>query len=455
MENQFNENLEPSVQEDQNSTSIMTKGLIILGLTLLMLIPIPFILNLIEERKESQESVVNEVASKWSGDQVIYGPFLQINYNQISKNGNGKDVISNESLYVSPNENYIKSDVNNSIKNRSLYDVIVYNAKLNLKSSFSNFDKIIAESNLDPNKITGVKIIFAIKDDKGFEDKIVAKSGGNNYVLNYDDSINLFSEIIQIDEDLNKTINLSFLSKVIDYKSFDFKNVTMDFNIKGSNSLQFLPSAIRNHVEVSSNWKDLKFDGYSLPIDTTNLDGKYNATWKIYEQNPMGGQYWRNTNKVNSYSFGVNFLQMNDSYDKTYRSTKYAILFIGLTFVAFFFIENRNKFNIHIVQYTLVGFAICVNFVLLLSISEYLGFDIAYFISSVATLILISLFVYSFLKSIKLTSRISAILLLLYVFIYSVLQLKEHALLVGSIGLFIILAAVMFYSKNIEWNLKK
>ena len=177
--------------------------------------------------------------------------------------------------------------------------------------------------------------------------------------------------------------------------------------------------------------------------------------WSIYQQNPLQGQVWQDASNFADYSFGVNFLQMNDHYDKTYRSTKYAILFIGLTFVAFFFIESRNRFNIHLVQYALVGFAISVNFVLLLSLSEYLGFDIAYFISSGATILLITFFVNSFLKSISLSLKISMMLVVLYAFIYSVLQLKEHALLVGSIGLFIIVAILMYYSKNIEWNKTK
>ncbi len=127
-------------------------------------------------------------------------------------------------------------------------------------------------------------------------------------------------------------------------------------------------------------------------------NGKTNVKWSIYQQNPLQGQIWQDASNFSDYSFGVNFLQMNDHYDKTYRSTKYAILFIGLTFVAFFFIESRNNFNIHLVQYALVGFAICVNFVLLLSLSEYLGFDLAYFISSGATILLITFFCQFFPK---------------------------------------------------------
>ncbi|QTV05598.1 cell envelope integrity protein CreD [Faecalibacter bovis] len=460
MENQFEEEIQ---QEVETSKSTMTKGLIILGLTLLMLIPIPFILNLIIERQESQENVIKEISTKWSGSQVVYGPFLQIKHNIVGKDEKGKQTISQEIIYVSANENWIDADVNNTIKRRNLYDVVVYNSKLNLKSSFPTFDKIVAEANIKPENIVDTKLVFAIKDEKGFNNKIIAKAGNKSYPLNFDDQIKFKSgEVVVVNNGYelempeSNNVDLNFLSRSIDPKTFDYNSVILNIDIKGSNSLKFLPSALHTNVNLSSNWKDLKFDGYVLPSDsliTTN--NKTTAQWKVYQQNPMNGQFWKNNIDFETYAFGVDFLQMNDHYDKTYRSTKYAILFIGLTFVAFFFIENRNKFNIHIVQYALVGFAICINFVLLLSISEYLGFDYAYFISAFATLGLITFFINSFLKSWKLTVRITMIILLLYLFIYSVLQLKEHALLVGSIGLFIILAIIMYYSKNIEWISKK
>ena len=255
---------------------------------------------------------------------------------------------------------------------------------------------------------------------------------------------------------IKKVMPVQMMSQKIDPSTFDFNQVSINLVMKGSQMLNIIPSAINTKVDLTTNWKDLKYDGNFLPnSDPETKNGKTNVKWSIYQQNPLQGQIWQDASNFSDYSFGVNFLQMNDHYDKTYRSTKYAILFIGLTFVAFFFIESRNNFNIHLVQYALVGFAICVNFVLLLSLSEYLGFDIAYFISSGATILLITFFVNSLLKSFGLAFKITLMLILLYTFIYSVLQLKEHALLVGSIGLFIIVAILMYYSKNIEWNKTK
>jgi len=455
MENQFTEN---KLEQLTTSKSTMTKGFIILVLTLLMLIPVPFILNLIEERQQFQENVVNDISNKWSGSQVIYGPFIQVNYNYLAKNEKGDPITVQGLAYASANENFITADVNNTIKKRNLYQVNVYDSKLSLQSKFPTYERILSEFSIMPENVNDVKIVFAIKDSKGYESNIVAKSGGVDYPLNFEDAIQIKNSVIPKDVPgvEPKNSNLNFLSKSINPQQFNFNSLKLDLKLKGSNSLQFLPSAVQTNVKLTSNWKDLKFDGFVIPTDSITVKNNISTVnWKVFQQNPLNGQFWKGNVDFDSYVFGVDFLQMNDHYDKTYRSTKYSILFIGLTFLAFFFIENKNNFNIHIVQYALVGFAVCINFVLLLSISEYLGFNYAYFISAFATLALITVFVNSFLQSWKYTLRISMILFLLYAFIYSVLQLKEHALLVGSIGLFIILGLIMYYSKNIEWNTKK
>ena len=328
-----------------------------------------------------------------------------------------------------------------------------------------SFTEMLKDAEIEQANVVSTKIVFGISDTKGYENKLIVNSGGKNYPLIVDTRTIVLETLPEPVSAANegqdysrnnkdaKTSPVQFMSQKIDPTTFDFNQVALNFSMKGSQVLNFIPSAINTKVDLTTNWKDLKYDGNFLPnTDPTQKDGKTNVKWSSYQQNPLQGQIWQDASKFTDYSFGVNFLQMNDHYDKTYRSTKYAILFIGLTFVAFFFIENRNRFNIHLVQYALVGFSISVNFVLLLSLSEYLGFDLAYFISSGATILLITFFVYSFLKSFSLTLKITMMLVLLYAFIYSVLQLKEHALLVGSIGLFMIVAILMYYSKNIEWN---
>jgi inner membrane protein len=140
-----------------------------------------------------------------------------------------------------------------------------------------------------------------------------------------------------------------------------------------------------------------------------------------------------------------------DGYQKSHRSIRYAILFIGFTFLVFFFIEALNKILIHPVQYILVGVALIVFFTLLLSISEHLHFNLAFIISALATLVLIAGYVKAILKSNKLTLLITGILFVLYAFIFIIIQLQDFALLIGSIGVFIILSLVMYFSRKIDW----
>lgn len=448
-----------------SSNKTMIKGFLVCLLVLLMLIPIPFILNLIEERQDNKTKVITEISDKWSGKQTVYGPFVEITYLENVKNQEGKIIQQQNTKYVSANDLSVNGTIDSQLKSRSIYDAVVYTSKMNFNSKFMSFTEMLKDAEIEQANVVSTKIVFGISDTKGYENKLIVNSGGKNYPLIVDTRTIVLETLPEPVSAANegqdysrnnkdaKTSPVQFMSQKIDPTTFDFNQVALNFSMKGSQVLNFIPSAINTKVDLTTNWKDLKYDGNFLPnTDPTQKDGKTNVKWSIYQQNPLQGQIWQDASKFTDYSFGVNFLQMNDHYDKTYRSTKYAILFIGLTFVAFFFIENRNRFNIHLVQYALVGFAISVNFVLLLSLSEYLGFDLAYFISSGATILLITFFVYSFLKSFSLTLKITMMLVLLYAFIYSVLQLKEHALLVGSIGLFMIVAILMYYSKNIEWN---
>jgi inner membrane protein len=163
-------------------------------------------------------------------------------------------------------------------------------------------------------------------------------------------------------------------------------------------------------------------------------------------------QQWTG-NKYSTYDsvFGIRLLIPVDQYQKSMRSAKYAILFIALTFVVFFFIETLNVKRIHPIQYVLVGLALSVFYVLLLSISEHLGFDTSFVLSALAVTSLISLYAFSMFKNKRLASLMGLLLVIMYGFIYTVLQLEDYALLMGSIGLFIVLAIVMYLSRKIDW----
>ena len=174
--------------------------------------------------------------------------------------------------------------------------------------------------------------------------------------------------------------------------------------------------------------------------------------WKFNQANlPFAAVMKQGTVAQNKMAFGVSLVQPADQYAKTMRSVKYAILFIGLTFALFFIIELMQRKPLHPVQYVLVGLALIIFYALLLSLSEYIVFDYAYALAALATILLIALYAHGHFKNIKTSALLFCLLAVLYAFIFVLIRLEDTALLVGSIGLFIVLALVMYASRKINW----
>lgn len=199
-------------------------------------------------------------------------------------------------------------------------------------------------------------------------------------------------------------------------------------------------------------WKSPSFIGNFSPEHTITDEG-FEASWSILRFNRNIPDMWTD-NYVDSFydsSFGVNLVDPVDHYQQNMRSAKYAIMFIALTFVVFFFVEILTRTRIHPIQYLLVGIALILFYSLLLSISEQINFAAAYLIASVAIIGLITAYTHSIFKNKTQTGALALFLFILYLFLYVILQLEDVALLIGSIGLFIILAVIMYFSRKINW----
>jgi inner membrane protein len=208
-------------------------------------------------------------------------------------------------------------------------------------------------------------------------------------------------------------------------------------------------------MQMESNWADPSFMGNYLPNDETKQISKdgFKADWKVLHINrAFSQQHLKNIPNLNQFAFGTKFMVMVDEYQKTERSAKYGFLVIGLTFLVFFLIQTLSKINIHPFQYLMIGLALTMFYTLLVSISEHSNFLKAYLIAGISVIVLITLYSKSILKTFKFPLFIGASLTALYAFIYVIIQLENYALLVGSIGLFLILAIVMFVSRKIDWN---
>ncbi len=242
------------------------------------------------------------------------------------------------------------------------------------------------------------------------------------------------------------------LSAAVAVNAESAADFTIDLSFRGSDSFFLIPAGKTTEADITANWKNPSFDGQYLPSSSVITGNSFKAHWKILPLSHTYPQYWKNSaQSLGKEAFGVRLIQPVDGYSKTNRSVKYVLLFIALTFTFFFFIELFQKLHVHPLQYILVGIALTIFYTLLLSISEYTGFNPAYLIASTATISLIGLYTWSIFKSGKTAIGFTISLSGLYTYIFVLIQLEDYALLFGSIGLFLILAVIMYFSRKIDW----
>ena len=246
----------------------------------------------------------------------------------------------------------------------------------------------------------------------------------------------------------NSGIHIPLQESIQQFIDTDF---SIDISLKGSEELFFVPLGKNTDVKMTSTWKDPSFIGSFLPEREINQDG-FKASWQILHFNRNYPQSWTTANyNIDESKFGVNLLVAADHYQKSLRTSKYAILIITLSFLMFFLIEVTQKLRIHAFQYILIGLALMIFYTLLLSISEHLGFNIAYWISGISVIGLISIYSLSVLNNKRLSYMLAGSLSMIYGFLFIIIQIETYALLVGSIGLFIILALTMYFTRKISW----
>jgi inner membrane protein len=423
-------------------------GVIVL-LTLLLLIPKVMIENLIHEREYRQTLAINEVSAKWGKVQTLAGPIVSIPYyryvRQKSNKNDSRDTTTNivrvkEHLHFLPNDLKINGQVFPEKRYRALYEIVVYNSQVNISGVFKDINFKDFDIPMQNILFDKAFISIGISDLRGIEKQI--DLNWNNDKLSFNPGT-VTKDVVR--SGINARIPLKVSNNSL-YK-FSFK-----LDLKGSQKLYFTPVGKITNVTLNSKWKDPSFNGSFLPDSRDVSEKGFTANWNVLHLNRNYPQSWRG-GSYNIYpsSFGVDLLLPVDNYQKSIRSIKYAILFLILTFMVFFFVEILKDRFIHPIQYILVGLALIVFYSLLLAFSEHINYNLAFITSAILTIFLISAYVKAILKSNKLTVLISGILFILYTFIFVIIQLQDYALLIGSIGIFIILGLVMYFSRKIDW----
>ncbi|MCB0569980.1 MAG: cell envelope integrity protein CreD [Phaeodactylibacter sp.] len=442
----------------------VTLKLFVVGiLILILLIPVSMVTSLIREREGIRDEAVREVSSKWGMSQTLAGPVISVPYEQVLQSDEGKPVVSQGYAHFLPDSLSFEGQIGPQKRYRGIYVVVLYNARLRVSGHFTGLNAAalsIPESSL---KWEDALFTFGISDMKGVESAIPVQMNDTSYQFGPGTVTNdIFAS------GANFPISLA---KGTDTK-LDF---SFELNLNGSTGLYFAPFGKATLVNLQSPWPDPSFEGAFLP-DTREVsaDG-FSAQWQVLQLNRnypqqgvgayisdfsvdnKGAYYYEDSSTHNSANaFGLRLLLPIDEYQKTMRSAKYAAYFVLITFLAFFFIEVLSRKRLHPIQYILVGAAIILFYILLLSVSEHLKFDTAYLIGCMTTLALITGYCYFILDNRRLTLMIFGILAILYGFFYSLLQLQDYALLLGSLGLLLILATIMYLTRRIDWyNLRR
>ena len=442
----FNEKLNGQTQQPMGCLHRFSKTikiLIIGGLILLLMIPMFMIENLITERGRTLEEAINEVSEKWSLAQTVSGPYLNIQYPVVTEN-NGKKEVSIKDLILFPDELLIDGQLKTEILKRSLYEVNVYQSELTLKGSFSSEELIKSRVDMDNLQFDQAAICLNLTDMRGISEQI-------SITLN--DSVYIFEPGMDTRGINNTGVHaIADLSALKTDKKLPYE---IKIKIKGSQSINFIPLGKTTRVDLKANWNTPSFVGNYLPNNRNITEKDFSAQWQVLNLNRNYSQvimnYNQNIKDIENSSFGVNLKIPVEQYQQSMRSAKYAILIILLTFGVIFFTEIMNKTRIHALQYLLVGLALCLFYSLLLSFSEHIGFNPAYLLSATLTVLLVGGYMLGIIKKKKSAFIMIGLLSILYLYIFVLIQLETFALLAGSLGLFAILAIVMYFSKKIDW----
>lgn len=417
------------------------KVFIIGAIAVVLLIPKFMILGLIHERQATAESTNREVMQKWSLAQTVRGPVLCIPYVERSFDSEKKETREEiRSCYILPKELNIKGEIFPEKRKRSIYETVVYESAIHVSGHYDVPGFGILKIAPDDVLWEKARILVAISDLRGISDKVS---------LLWNDSTFSFLPGMDNRQVGNNGISLPLTNLSANDFPADFQ---FKLQLKGSESLNFAPLGEITEVTMQSEWNDPGFDGNFLPGEHDISTDGFTARWKILNFNRNFPQIWKNDEyRVTDADFGVKLVNMADQYQKSSRSAKYAIMVILFVFLSFFLNEIIAKQKVHPFQYILVGFAVLVFYLLLLSVSERLGFNLAYLISSVAVIVLVLFYSKTFLKSWASALVQTLILTFSFGFIFVLMQLETLALLVGSIGLFGVLALTMFFTRKINW----
>jgi inner membrane protein len=428
------------------------------ALVLLLLIPLGMITGVLSDRLQRRNEAVYDITSSWGREQNLIGPVLMIPFQyrfKTVKEVPGKDgkvekreveETASAWAYFLPEMLNVVGDAETQKLKRGIYEAAVFRAQVKLSGRFAAPDFGALKIDIKDVQWKDALVSIAINDLRGTREGLVLDWGGMKRPMlpgsNAPGYTTGATAALGDGKPINAPVEFS---------------IPIDFN--GSEGIYFAPFGVQNEAVLKSNWPDPAFRGAFLPAERSVRDNGFDARWKVSYYGRSYQQSWTSqtgnerftTQAVSQSMFGTQFLSVLDAYRYVERSIKYGVLFLVLVFTTFFLFEVTARQKIHPFQYLIVGAALCLFYLLLLSISEFIGFGLAYLVAAAASTILITWYCRFFLGGGARTLMIGAGLAGVYTFLYITLRQQDYALLMGAIALFILLSVVMYVTRKIDW----
>ncbi len=432
---------------------LVKKVLVIMLLSILLMIPLMMIEDVVAERSSYRAEARYSISQSWTGEQQVLGPLLVVPYkerftvkvwNKEADRYEEQERVLERRLLITPERLTVDGDVATETRKRGIYEVPVYRSQLAVTGSFdlSAIDAVVARTE-HQIEWQEAAVAVAISDTRGVEVQPELTWRGTSFEFEPDALIDGIRNGMHA--------NLGRLKTQDGVAEFRF-----DLHLNGMESLSFAPMGKSTSVSLKADWPDPSFVGRYLP-STREIDAEgFRAQWNLSSFSSAIPQYLENCQEgdcsmLSQESFGVKLYNSVDIYQQSERSVKYALMFIGLTFVSFFLYEVMKGLRLHPMQYLLVGLGLSVFYLLLISLSEHMAFILAYATASLASTLLIGFYVSSVFGSVKHGGILTGELLLLYGVLYGILSAEDSSLLMGSLLIFGVLSLVMIVTRRLDW----
>ncbi|MEP6939272.1 MAG: cell envelope integrity protein CreD [Rudaea sp.] len=430
--------------------SITLKVLGIGFLALLMLIPLGQVQGLIGERNGLRLRALADIAQRWGAAQDVGGPMLAIpRHTRIRVNDAWAIQQSTEILLA--DQLSIAATMRPQTRSYGIYSTPVYEADLKITGRFKAADvralgTQIADSRGGADMPEGLllqraELRLPIADVRGIRRISALRIDGRQLAFG---------------PSSDGSGSLRTIAVPIDVAQWDEGEhaFELELTLAGTGSLHFLPLARRTEASVVAPWPDPSFNGAFLPAEHHVQGDGFEAHWQVLDLNRSYGQHWqedvRGVDPATA-AFGVSLYQPADLYQRNERAGKYGVLFIALTFIAFFLFEVLRKLRVHPVQYLLIGLALTTFYVVLLAFSEQVGFALAYLAAATAVVLLVGGYAAAVLRARRAGALLGVALAFVYALLYGLVVSEQYSLLMGAIALLVVVGVLMYVTRKVDW----